>query len=44
VSATRTRNGKLYGYLWTEAESGKRSPRRFPLNNEEDGFLAPLDV
>ena len=33
-----TRNGKFYGYLWTESESGKRSPRRFPLNNEGDGL------
>ena len=38
IPGLQIRNGKYYGYLWTETESGKRTPRRFPLSNEGDGL------
>ncbi len=38
IPGLQIRNGKYYGYLWSETETGKRTPRRFPLCNEEDGL------
>jgi len=37
IPGSQIRKGKYYGYLWSETESGKWTPRRFPLSNEEDG-------
>jgi hypothetical protein len=38
IPGLQIRNGKFCGYLWTETESGKRTPRRFPPSNERDSL------
>lgn len=41
IPGLQIRNGKYYGYLWTETEAGKRTPRRFSLTNEGNGLPCP---
>lgn len=42
VPGLYTRNGRFYGQLWVDRGNGKKSPRRFPLINEEKAPVRTL--